>query len=206
MLEPSVNIPEIRENTPIGGLETLPSPHKNTLVMIGSFQDDRPVGCAKRIAFIWEVSIKNDKISRIKVVSDVANPYMNELIVTKEYKEKFNKEILVPFDFPFKMTHVSGKISGEKINLYYKNVKLPSVLEIEAKPTANNLFLPKGNIYKMVRLKKDYKGFIGEIGAGYELMFLHDKMQYNIKLIGDNHYKPSKDQLIKVANSMLPRN
>ncbi|MCM2534167.1 hypothetical protein NDK43_19640 [Neobacillus pocheonensis] len=210
MTEPSVKIPEIREDTPIGGLETLPSPHKNTLVMIGSFQDDcfdnRPGGCARRIAFIWEVSIKNNKISKIKVVSDVANPHMNELIITKEYKEKFNKEILVPFYFPFKMTHVTGKISGEKINLYYKNVKLKSVLQIEAEPTAtaDELILPKRNRYKPVALIKNYKGVIGKIPAGYELIFLSDKMKYNVKLTGDNkNYKPNSDELIKVANSLL---
>jgi hypothetical protein len=70
LIEPSVKIPEIRENTPIGGLATLPSPHKNKVVMIGRFRDEcldeRPGGCAERISFIWEVSIKNNKISKIR--------------------------------------------------------------------------------------------------------------------------------------------
>jgi hypothetical protein len=40
LVAPSVEIPEMRENTPIGGLATLPSPHKNKVVMIGHFRDE----------------------------------------------------------------------------------------------------------------------------------------------------------------------
>ncbi len=207
LVEPGVKIPEIRENTPIMGLSTLPSTHKNTVIMIGNFKDcmgDFPSDCTDRIAFIWEVSVKNNKISKIKVISDVANPHMNELIVTKAYKEKFNKEILVPMHFPFKMTHVNGKITGEKIFLQYQNKELAGVLEIQAEPTAGEILLPKKNVYKPVAMKKGYNGFIGEIPSGYELIFLSEKMQYSLKLLGDdNKYKPSKKELIKVANWML---
>ncbi|MDP4086473.1 MAG: hypothetical protein Q8934_17960 [Bacillota bacterium] len=207
-LEPSLKIPEIRENTPIGGLETLPSPHKNTVVMIGRFRDecldDRPGGCVERIAFIWEVSIKNNKFSKIRVVSDVANPHMNELIVTKEYREKFNKQILVPMHFPFKMTHVNGKVTGEELLLQYENKEIEGELEIQAEPTAGEIILPKGNMYKPVELKKDFKGFLGKIPTGYELIFLSDNMQYNVRLLGDDKkYKPTKKELIKVVNWMF---
>lgn len=156
-----MKIPELRENTPIMGLGTLPSTNKNTVILIGYFNDcmdGRPNECAERIANIWEVSIKRNKISMIKVISDVANPHMNELIVTKEYKEKFNKEILVPMHFPFKMTHVNGKVIGEKIFLQYRNKEIAGVLEIEAEPTAREIVLPKRNMYKPVILIKDYKG------------------------------------------------
>lgn len=206
LVEPGVKIPEIRENSPIMGLSTLPSTHKDTVIVIGNFRDcmdDRPDECGDRIAFIWEVSVKNNKISKIKVISDVANPHMNELYVTKEYKEKFNKEILVPMHFPFKMTHVNGKISGEKIFLQYKNKKIAGELEIEAEPTGGEITLPINNMYKPVNLKKGYKGFIGKIPTGYELIFPADDMQYNVKLLGNVKYKPSKKELIKVVNWML---
>jgi hypothetical protein len=85
--------------------------------MIGRFEekclDVRFDRCPQRIAFIWEITVNNNKISKIKVISDVSNPHMNELIFTKQYKDKFNKEILVPAYFPFRMTHVSGEIIGE---------------------------------------------------------------------------------------------
>jgi hypothetical protein len=207
LMEPSVKIPEIRENTPISGLETLPSPRKNTYVMIGSFRDDSldcKGGCL-RMAFIWEVSMKGDKISNIKVISDLANPHMNELILTKEYKEKFNNQIYGPGYFPFKITHVSGKIAGKKISLYYKNVKISSVVKIEAEPTNGEIILLKRNTYKMVALQKGHKGFIGELPVGYECIFLIDKIQYTVTLLGDcTHYKPSKNDLIQVTNSMFP--
>lgn len=208
LIEPSVKIPEIRENTPINSLQTLPSPRKNTFAMIGNFREDcldgREGGCLERIAFIWEVSIKDNKISKIKVISDVANPHMNELILTKKYKEKFNKELLVPVHFPFKMTHVSGKISGEKIALHYKNIELPAVLEIQAEPNNGNLILPKKRGFKPVSLKKNCENYIGKTLEGYELIFISDMMQYNVKLdSASSKYKPSKSELIKVANSML---
>jgi hypothetical protein len=207
LTEPSVKIPEIRENTPISSIQSLPSPHKNSSIIIGSFRDswdDCTGGCADRIAFIWEITINNDKISNIKVISDVANPHMNELIVTKEYKEKFNKEILVPMHFPFKMTHVNGKVTGEKIFLHYENKEIAGALEIQAEPTAGEIILPKRNMYKPVDLKKGYEGFIGENRKGYELIFQSDKMQYSVKLLGDDKkYKASKKELIKVVNWML---
>ncbi|WP_066249536.1 hypothetical protein [Neobacillus drentensis] len=159
---------------------------------------------SKGIAFTWEVSVKNNKISKIKVISDVANPHMNELIVIKGYKEKFNKEILVPMHFPFKMTHVNGKVSGKKIFLQYQNKENSGVLGIQVEPTAGEITLPKGNMYKPVTLNKGYHGFIGKTRKGFELIFLSDDMQYSVKLLGDNKkYKPSKKELIKVVNWML---
>jgi hypothetical protein len=207
LVEPGVKIPEIRENSPVMGLSTLPSTHKDTVIVIGNFRDcmgERQDECIERIAFIWEVSFKNNKISNIKVISDVANPHMNELIVTKEYRQKFNKEILVPMHFPFKMTHVNGKVSGENIFLQYQNKEIAGILEIQAEPTAGEITLPKSNMYKPVPLKKGYQGFIGETKKGYELIFLSDNMQYSVKLLGDHKkYKPSKKELIKVVNWML---
>jgi hypothetical protein len=207
LVEPGVKIPELRENSPIMSLSTLPSTHKDSVIVIGNFRDctgNRQVECLERIAFIWEVSVNKNKISKIKVISDVANPHMNELIVTQEYREKFNKEILVPMHFPFKMTHVSGKVNGEKIFLRYQNEEIAGVLEIHAEPTAGEIILPKGNMYKPVQLKKGYHGYIGETQKGYELIFLSDNMQYSVKLLGKlNKYKPSKKELIKVVNWML---
>ncbi|NHC42239.1 hypothetical protein G6549_20120 [Bacillus sp. MM2020_1] len=126
------------------------------------------------------------------------------LLVIKEYKEKFNKEILVPMHFPFKMTHVQGKVSGKKIFLQYQNKEISGVLGIHVEPTAGEITLPKGNMYKPVSLNKGYHGFIGKTQKGFELIFLSDNMQYSVKLLGDNKkYKPSKKELIKVVNWML---
>ena len=138
------------------------------------------------------------------VHEDVANQHMNELILTKEYKEKFKKQIIVPSYFPFKITHVSGKIAQDKLTLDYKNVNLTSLLKIQAGPTDGEILLPKGNLYKPVALDKGYNGYFGKMATGYELIFLHNNIQYNVKLIDkDRKYKPSKNELKKVANSMI---
>jgi hypothetical protein len=196
--EPHVKLPEIREKTPLGGLGTLPSPRKNTLILMGHFFED---GQAERIAFIWEITWKDHKISHIKVVSDVANPLMNELIVTKEYREKFNKEILVPSYFPFHITHVEGKVTGKELSIEYKNMKMAGVLEITAAPAVD---VPKG--YKPVVISDRKKGLIGNTPMGYKLVFSQEDLQYNVSLNGTNgKYKPTQTDLIKVVNSMFPK-
>lgn len=191
--EPHVKLPEIREKTPIGGLATLPSTRKNSVLLMGHFFEN---GRPERMAFIWEVSWKNYKISDIKVLSDLANPLMNELIVTKEYRDKFDKDILVPSYFPFEITHVDGKVSREEISLRYSNNNVSGVLEIVAAAKGR---VPKG--YKPVELRDGKTGLTGKAANGYEFVFSHEKMQYNVKLSGS---RLSKKELVKVVESMFP--
>ncbi|MCM3764470.1 hypothetical protein [Neobacillus niacini] len=191
--EPHIKLPEIREKTPIGGLATLPSTRENSVLLMGHFFEH---GHAERMAFIWEISWKNYKISDIKVLSDLANPLMNELIVTKEYRDKFDKDLLVPSYFPFEITHVDGKVRSEEVSLEYKNIMVSGLLEIVASPEGR---VPKG--YKTVELRDGKTGLIGKAANGYEFVFSHEKMQYNVMLSGT---KLSKKELVKVVESMFP--
>ncbi|WP_066309009.1 hypothetical protein [Bacillus sp. FJAT-29814] len=192
--EPHVKLPEIREKTPIGGLATLPSTRENSVLLMGHFFEN---GRAERMGFLWEISWKNYKVSEIKVLSDMANPLMNELIVTKEYRDKFGRDILVPSYFPFKITHVDGKVTGDEIAVEYKNIEFSRVLEIVASPEGR---VPKG--YKPVVLRDGKNGLIGKTANGYGFVFSHEKMDYNVKLSGT---KLSKKELVKVVESMFPK-
>lgn len=64
---------------------------------------------------------------------------------------------------------------------------------------------PKEKGYTPIALRNSKNGLIGKTPTGYELIFLYDKMQYNVKLYCVNdHYKPSKKELVEVVDSMFP--
>jgi hypothetical protein len=67
--------------------------------------------------------------------------------------------------------------SLEKIVLFYKNLKLSGVLEIEAAPNEKKLNVPKGKIYAPIALEKGIGGYIEKTTTGYDCMFNSDKMQ-----------------------------
>lgn len=198
MVKTSVKIPEIRENTPIVEVEGLPSPKKNTRVYIAHFKEDSFGEGApqRRMGFIWEITTDGEKISKIKVISDMANPFMNEPI--REYRKKFNKELRVPMYYPFPVTHVKGKIVGNRAEWYYRNSE--SKLEIRAVPSSKVEGEQTG---KAVFLKNGEKGFLKESPSVCQITFLYDGMQYTVMMNG-NFKKPLKQELIQVVESMLP--
>ncbi|MBI0578742.1 hypothetical protein IEC97_15365 [Neobacillus cucumis] len=201
LIKPSVKIPEIRENTPIQGIETLPSPHKNARILLARFEREYfdNQSFTERIAFIWEVYVENNKISRIKVLSDLSNPFMNEPI--KEYQEKYNKQLLVPAYFPFKVTHVQGNVIYNEAIWLYRNKN--DKLSIQATPHLGKLGAIKD--YRALVLKNGQEAFIKEIPAGYEVTFLYDDIQYTVKLEGEKKlYQPTEKELIDVVESMFP--
>jgi hypothetical protein len=138
-VKPFIKVPEIRENTPISGYQSLPSPKKNKKVIIAHFNKE-PIGNEgfnERIAFIWELSLIKEKIAAIDVVYDGSNPFMNEPI--KAFHKQFNKEPLVPSFFPFAVTHVEGGVSKWDAEWSYNNNKNQDKLIISAHPyTSSN--------------------------------------------------------------------
>lgn len=204
LLKPSVTLPEIREKTPLGGIQSLPSSKPNTTVMVGYFEQEfNNEGYPQRIAFIWEVTTDGEQISRIKVVADAANPHMNEQISVNEYKRKFHKEILVPAFFPFQVTHVDGDVTGNVITLDYRNVPLKFLLELKAQPSLNRGPAPKD--YTALTLKNGKEVFVHSVESGYQVIFQHEKLEYTVKLEGENEtFKPKKAELMEVVESMFP--
>ncbi|MDR6999934.1 hypothetical protein [Neobacillus niacini] len=201
LIKPSVKIPEIRENTPIQGVQTLPSPHRNARILLAHFEREYfdNNSFAERIAFIWEVYVENNKISRIKVLSDLSNPLMNEPI--KEYQEKFNKQLLVPAYFPFKITHVQGNVVYNEAIWFYRNKN--GKLSLQATPHSGKLGPLKD--YRSLILKNGLEAFIIEIQAGYQVIFHYDDIQYTVKLEGEKKlYQPLEKELIDVVESMFP--
>lgn len=65
-----VTVPQLKEKTPIGGYSGVPSPNKDvTSVLVAYFRDLGALGeTTNRIAFIWELTVKNDKITNINVI------------------------------------------------------------------------------------------------------------------------------------------
>ncbi|MDF2700873.1 MAG: hypothetical protein K0Q49_2436 [Haloplasmataceae bacterium] len=200
VMNSTLKIPEIREVTPITSFQSFPSYKKeNSRIIIGRFGEDY-----ERFAFIWEVSFndKHDKITKIKVISDLANPHMNEQTIVKKYTIKFKKDILVPAYFPFDVTHVTGKITGNEITLYYKNKDINNVLEIKASPQTKDHQIG----YTPITIKNGGKVFIGKKPTGYGCIFIYDNMWYEVSIykVHEGSYKPSRKELVKVVESMFP--
>ncbi|WP_078433669.1 hypothetical protein [Metabacillus halosaccharovorans] len=78
-----VEIPELKESTPLGSIAGLPSPKKGVKVIVAYFRSE--LG-GERIAFIWEVAVKDEKITQIRVIHDGTNPFMEEAKIEKNMK------------------------------------------------------------------------------------------------------------------------
>jgi hypothetical protein len=206
LVNPSVKIPEIRENTPIVGIQGLRSPENDKMVLLGRFEEEKETGI-QRIAFIWEVTVLHNRISNIRVVADAANPFMNEQIVFNEYKKKFKKEILLPTQFSFTVTHINGKISGNTIKLNYINRESIGILQIEAIPQQKDPMEVLDSSYQPITIKDGLKGMFGKTPTGYDLIFKYDGMEYHLKIheADGGSYRATKEDLLHVAESLLSK-
>ncbi|WP_458413263.1 hypothetical protein ACNQFZ_21220 [Schinkia sp. CFF1] len=198
-----VNIPEIRENTPIRRFAGLPSPKENVRVSIAYFDDGENE--PERIAFIWEVTSTKDKITDICVVFDGSNPMMNELKVVKEYDDKFRKRILVPSSFPFDITHVDGYVDKDILMLRYRNKELNGTLQIKVVPKDNvDIERFKGKNDRYYTLKDGTTAiYQPNYHPAYRIIFNKNEFRYYIGINKSTKKNMIVDDLIKVANSML---
>ncbi|MED1866014.1 hypothetical protein P4V41_21415 [Fictibacillus nanhaiensis] len=205
MVEHTTKIPEIRENTPLQGQQVLPSPQKNKKVIISYFERDfeETADTDRRIAFIWELTVSKDKITSINVVYDGSNPFMNEPV--KDFRKKFNKEILVPSYFPFDVTHVQGSVNQNDASWYYANNKSNGRLEFKVTSYSDTKLENTNRTNTSFTLKNGKKVFLENITNGYQLTLLHEDLKYIVSLKGEKSYKPSEQDLIEVGNSTFPK-
>ncbi|MCP8968065.1 DUF4367 domain-containing protein [Ectobacillus ponti] len=183
-IAPGVHIPEIREETPISGAATLSSPRKNMRVVVARYRDSKQL---ERTAFIWELAVKDDKITKIRVVHDGAVPLMNEGYAVQKFEKaypQYKDKVLVPADFPFSVTHVQGKASNHLV-LQYSNRK--NKLRLTIVPQAS---LSKGDILLQQGVTASYHTRC--------LTFHKDGLQYTLSGL-------PKEELIMIAKSMLPK-
>ncbi|MBM7661116.1 hypothetical protein JOC85_001888 [Bacillus mesophilus] len=203
---PTVKIPEIREDTPITRIQGLPSSKKDTKVFIGYFGEekieDHDEGI-RRIAFIWEVTVTRDKVTNITVVSDAANPFMNELRATKTYKSKNNKTVLVPSYFPNDVTHVKSHTNEDKISIEYKSHE--SILTLKASPFNTQNLNPINQGFVQVKVKDGEETYIKKLSDGFQINFVDDGLQYSVSFKIHKHSasNKAKSELIQVVNSMF---
>ncbi|UVI33330.1 hypothetical protein [Paenibacillus spongiae] len=86
----------------------------------------------ERLAFIWELTVKGDRITKIRVLYDGANPLVDEARLIREYQNKFKRHVLVPTEFPFKVTRFNGYIDGdESLMLVYRSDELNRFFRVD---------------------------------------------------------------------------
>ncbi|RED76060.1 hypothetical protein [Cohnella phaseoli] len=147
-----VQIPEINENSPIGGIQLVSSPEKDVKILLAHFDDEVLKG--ERLAFIWELTEKGDRIIKIRVLFAGANPLVDEARLIREYQKKFIRHVLVPTEFPFKITQFDGYVdSNESLELVYRNDALNGFFRVKASPIAVELERYKGkdDVYYMLK-------------------------------------------------------
>ncbi|ADU32218.1 hypothetical protein [Evansella cellulosilytica] len=197
-LADGVVVPEIREHTRVKGYSSLSSPLKNTKVVIGYFEDDL---ADDRMAFIWELTVEDDKITNIRVVHDGSNPMINEEKTVKEYEELNGTSILVPSDLPFTITHVDGAVNDDQLEITYKNGLLNDLLSINVGPKTYDIDNYSGDGYESLHLSDGTKVlfYSGEAASEQQLIFQKSNLQYTIRL---NTHSSETYDIIKVVESM----
>jgi len=200
-----VKIPEIRENSPIRSLQLVTSPEENVKVLLVNFWDEVLGG--ERLAFIWELTVKDEKITKIRTVFDGANPLTDEVSLVKEYQKKYQRRVLVPTKFPFKITHFNGHIENEheRLVLIYRNNSINGFLRIHIIPVTLGLERYKGKSDQLYTLKDGTKVlYRTKFDLGYEIRFQKEGMHYTVAF-GNKKYLKKKftvNELIKIADSM----
>ncbi|TVY02154.1 hypothetical protein [Cohnella terricola] len=200
-----VKLPEIRENSPKKSYQLVRSPMNHVMVMLANFWDEELGG--ERLALIWELTVEDNKITRIRTVFDGANPLMDELRLIKDYQNLYQREVLMPSEFPFKITHFSGHIEyeHERLVLRYRNEYINSFLQIHIKPVTLGLERYQGKNNQLHTLKDGTKVlYRSKFDLGYEIRFHKEGMHYTVA-IGNKKYLKKKftvNDLIKIADSM----
>ncbi|MGM0885202.1 MAG: hypothetical protein ACQEXQ_29685 [Bacillota bacterium] len=200
-----VQIPEVRENSHISGIQLVSSPEKDVKILLAHYDDEVLKG--ERLAFIWELTIKGDRITKIRVLFDGANPLVDEARLIREYQKKFKRQVLVPTEFPFEITHFNGYVDGdESLELVYRNEALNGYFRVKASPIVVELERYKGKDDVYYLLKDGAKAlYRPKFELGYELRFQKNGMQYTLA-IGNKKMLKAKykaTDLLKIANSMV---
>ncbi|WP_258209600.1 hypothetical protein [Paenibacillus radicibacter] len=200
-----VKLPEIRENSPIKSCQLVNSPIDNIKVLLAHFWDKEIDG--ERLGLIWELTVQDNKITKIRTVYDGANPLMDELKLIKDYQNRYQRKLLVPTEFPFKITNFFGYIEYEHegLLLRYRNELINGFLQISIYPATVELERYRRYEDQVYTLKDGTKIlYRTKFDLGYEIRFQKDRMHYTVT-IGNKKYlkrKFSVNDLIKIAESM----
>jgi hypothetical protein len=204
LFDKEMKIPEITENTPISGFVILPTPQRNdTNVVVTYFKGE--VG-GERIAFVWELVVRDEKISYIQVIHDGTKPLLEEAKLVKEYQLKYHRRVLVPYEYPAEITSFNGYIAEENevLHLGYGMESLHSFLHITIFPITENLDQDIGKNTEILKFKDGTKVlYNANFDLGYEMRFQKDGLNYKIQVGKKNLSKKfTLDDLMQIAESM----
>jgi len=201
-VSPNVEIPEIREDTPLRNIQGLPSSKENERILIGYFNDEKKTN--ERIAFIWRVTFNKAQITNIGEVYNGSNPFMNEFHAINKYEKKFNVDILEPTTFPFEITHIDTQQDKDMLIIRYRNNTSSSLLQLKVIETTNSLEDYKGPKDISYTLKNGTKAlYQPNYFPAKQLLFQRDKLIYTIGISKSTKKEITVDDLLKIANSMI---
>lgn len=203
-----VKIPELVDKKSIGGFNVLTTPQRNDTQIVVAYFKDEPG--EERIAFIWEVIVKDEKISHIQVIHDGTKPLLEEAKLVKEYQLKYHRRVLVPTEFPAEITGFHGYITEkngtqpEMLDLGYGMESLHSYLHIAVFPVTENLDRYIWKNTEILKLKDGTKVlYNANFDLGYEIRFQKDGLNYKLSVGKKNLSKKfTVDDLMKIAESM----
>ncbi len=204
-LEDYAEIPVIREKSRVGQLQVVPSTKEGVKILLAHFKDETLQG--ERLAFIWEIAVKNDRITQIRVLYDGTNPLVDEARLIREYQQKYKKHVLVPTAFPFDVTRFDGHMESDgTLALIYRSDELRGFFRVIASPVTVELDQYKGKHDVYYQLKDGTQAlFRPNFEQGYELRFQKGGMQYTLA-IGNKRLLKKKfkaEDLLMVANGMV---
>jgi len=199
---PNVDIPEIREETPLLTIQGLPSSKENELILIGYFNDKKLAN--ERIAFIWKVSFTKTQITDINEVYNGSNPFMNELEAIEKYEKRHHIDILEPTTFPFEVTHVDTHQDKDTLIIRYHNDKLNGLFQLKVTKTNHSLEEYASNNFVSYTLKDGTKAlYQPNYIPAKQLLFQRGKIRYTIGISQSTKKNIEVSDLLEIANSMI---
>ncbi|GAB1792607.1 hypothetical protein [Priestia megaterium] len=201
-VSPNVDIPEIREDTPLLTIQGLPSSKENELILIGYFNDKKVAN--ERIAFIWKVSFTKTQITDINEVYNGSNPFMNEIQAIEKYEKRHHVDILKPTNFPFEVTHIDTQQDKDTLIIRYRNDKLSGLFQLKVTETNHSLENYKGIKDVPYTLKNGTKAlYQPNYFPAKQLLFQQGKLMYTVGISKATKKDITANDLLKIANSMI---
>ncbi len=198
-----VYLPKFKTDSPIGKYNIIPTPQrKDTMLVVVFYKDEIS---DDRVAFIWEVVVKNDKISHIDAIHNGTIPLLEEAKLVKEYELGFNKNVLVPVNFPFEITDFDGYLNNDFLSLTYRSGPINGMVKILVSPVERQLKNFKTKHDELHTLKDGTKVLYRTNNpVEYGIIFQKDGLQYAVGIGNKEHLnkKFSVNDLIQIANSM----
>ncbi|MFE7064541.1 hypothetical protein ACFVAD_20610 [Sutcliffiella sp. NPDC057660] len=198
-----VYIPEINIDSPIGEYNIVPTPQrKDTMLVVAFYKDEIR---DDRVAFIWELVVKNDKVSHIETIHNGTIPLLEEAKLVKEYELKFKKNVIVPTSLPFEITDFDGYIYKDSLELIYRSEPITGMLKVTVSPIERPLEEYEDNQSQIHALKDGTKVIFLTINPAAEVIIFQKKgLQYNIGVGNKKYLKKEFDinDLLQIAESM----